>query len=268
MLKVAEGAGHMSRCLRVGAIDWSASAEKASLFKPVEIGPDVLDVDRLKKHYRVAASAIFGGREARAVKAVEDISFSAQGSRSSGDRRRIGLRQVDARQGPARARDGDRGPRRVRSRRDPEPADRTAPDKDDLRHPDDLPESVRHAEPELFGRVPDHSHAGAVPHRRQRRRAARDHARPSRSGEAAARLRAPQPAAIVGRAEAAHRRRPRLRRAPARDHRRRADVGARRLGSGGDQRSPDESPARIEDDHGLHQPRSLGGALSRRPDRS
>ncbi len=78
MLKVAEGAGHMSRCLRVGAIDWSASAAKASLFRPVEIGPDVLDVTRLKKHYRVAASAIFGGREARAVKAVEDVSFSAR----------------------------------------------------------------------------------------------------------------------------------------------------------------------------------------------
>ncbi len=68
----------MSRCLRVEAIDWSAPAQKANLFKPVEIGPDVLEVDKLKKHYRVAASAIFGGGETRAVKAVEDVSFSAR----------------------------------------------------------------------------------------------------------------------------------------------------------------------------------------------
>ena len=46
------------------------------------------------------------------------------GSRGAGDRRRIGLRQVDARQGAARARDGDRGPRGVRPRGDPEPPGR------------------------------------------------------------------------------------------------------------------------------------------------
>src|SRR5271165_1358229 len=66
MRAVADGVGHMSRCLRVEAIDWSAPAQKANLFKPVEIGPDVLEVDKLKKHYRVAASAIFGGGETRA----------------------------------------------------------------------------------------------------------------------------------------------------------------------------------------------------------
>ena len=38
----------------------------------------MLEVDRLKKHYRVAASALFGGKEARTVKAVEDISFEAR----------------------------------------------------------------------------------------------------------------------------------------------------------------------------------------------
>ncbi len=42
------------------------------------IGPQVLEVDRLKKHYRVAASAIFGKGEARTVKAVEDVSFAAR----------------------------------------------------------------------------------------------------------------------------------------------------------------------------------------------
>ena len=38
----------------------------------------MLEVDRLKKHYRVAASALFGGGEARTVKAVEDVSFAAR----------------------------------------------------------------------------------------------------------------------------------------------------------------------------------------------
>ena len=38
----------------------------------------MLAVERLKKHYRVAASALFGSREGRAVKAVEDISFEAR----------------------------------------------------------------------------------------------------------------------------------------------------------------------------------------------
>ena len=78
MLPVAGSKSHRSRCLRIEAIDWSASARKPALFKPVAIGPDVLEVDRLKKHYRVAASAIFGGREGRAVKAVEDVSFAAR----------------------------------------------------------------------------------------------------------------------------------------------------------------------------------------------
>ena len=40
----------------------------------------MLEVDRRKKHYRVAASALFGGGEARTVKAVEDISFDARES--------------------------------------------------------------------------------------------------------------------------------------------------------------------------------------------
>ena len=38
----------------------------------------MLEVDRLRKHYRVAASALFSGGEVRAVKAVEDVSFLAR----------------------------------------------------------------------------------------------------------------------------------------------------------------------------------------------
>ncbi|MBV9287126.1 MAG: ABC transporter ATP-binding protein, partial [Hyphomicrobiales bacterium] len=78
MRAVAGSEGHWSRCLRIEAIDWTAAARRGGLFKPVAIGPEVLEVDRLRKHYRVAASALFGGREARAVKAVEDVSFAAR----------------------------------------------------------------------------------------------------------------------------------------------------------------------------------------------
>jgi peptide/nickel transport system ATP-binding protein len=78
MRDVGGAQGHQSRCLRVGTIDWAAAAQKANLFRPVTIGPEVLEIDKLKKHYRVAASAIFGGGETRAVKAVEDISLAAR----------------------------------------------------------------------------------------------------------------------------------------------------------------------------------------------
>ena len=70
-------AGHASRCLRVDAIDWNKPSEANAQTEAIKIGGAVLDVDHLKKHYKVAASAIFGGSETRTVKAVEDISFVA-----------------------------------------------------------------------------------------------------------------------------------------------------------------------------------------------
>ncbi len=78
MRDVSGHSGHRSRCIRVEAIDWAASARKGERLDPVRIGARVLEVDRLKKYYRVAASALFGGREARTVKAVEDVSFAAR----------------------------------------------------------------------------------------------------------------------------------------------------------------------------------------------
>jgi peptide/nickel transport system ATP-binding protein len=78
MREVAGASGHQSRCLRIEAIDWAQSARPATRLEPVTIGAPVLDVERLKKHYRVAASALFRQREGRAVKAVEDISFQAR----------------------------------------------------------------------------------------------------------------------------------------------------------------------------------------------
>ena len=78
MHDVSGASGHQSRCLRVEAIDWAALSRPAARLEPVAIGPTVLEVERLKKHYRVAASALFGKRESRAVKAVEDISLVAR----------------------------------------------------------------------------------------------------------------------------------------------------------------------------------------------
>jgi peptide/nickel transport system ATP-binding protein len=69
--------GHESRCLRIEEIDWAAKRRAVVATEPIAIGPTVLEVDRLKKHYHVAASQLFGARERRTVKAVEDLSFSA-----------------------------------------------------------------------------------------------------------------------------------------------------------------------------------------------
>ena len=78
-MREVDGAhGHESRCLRIEAIDWARASRPAARLEPVSIGAPVLDVTRLKKHYRVAASALFGKGEGRAVKAVEDISFEAR----------------------------------------------------------------------------------------------------------------------------------------------------------------------------------------------
>src|SRR5208337_1491819 len=47
MRDVAGASGHHSRCLRVESIDWSAAAGKADRLAPVQIGPEVIEVDRL-----------------------------------------------------------------------------------------------------------------------------------------------------------------------------------------------------------------------------
>ena len=69
--------GHASRCARVAEIEWDNPAAASVQSEVIAIGGAVLDVDHLKKHYKVAASPLFGGGEQRSVKAVEDISFVA-----------------------------------------------------------------------------------------------------------------------------------------------------------------------------------------------
>ena len=87
------------------------------------------------------------------------------------------------------------------------------------------------------------------------------------TGQAAARLLLPPAAPAVGRPEAAGRHRPRLRRQPEGGDRRRAGLGARRLGAGGGHPAADGDPAREPHDAAVHQPRPVAGALSRRPRR-
>jgi peptide/nickel transport system ATP-binding protein len=69
--------GHSSRCLRVGAIDWDKPSAASATGEAIPIGGAVLAVDGLIKHYKVAASQLFGGSEGRTVKAVEGVSFVA-----------------------------------------------------------------------------------------------------------------------------------------------------------------------------------------------
>ncbi|RWB36175.1 MAG: ABC transporter ATP-binding protein, partial [Mesorhizobium sp.] len=78
MIAVDGHEGHFSRCVRFNEIDWEAlppGAKKVN--ERVELGAPVLKVDRLKKYYHLAANVIFGGRETRTVKAIEEITFEA-----------------------------------------------------------------------------------------------------------------------------------------------------------------------------------------------
>ena len=80
MMPVPGDERHASRCLRIGEIDWNAPAAGRKSHAAVTIGEAVLSIDHLQKHYKVAASEIFGKGERRTVKANEDISLVAHAS--------------------------------------------------------------------------------------------------------------------------------------------------------------------------------------------
>lgn len=81
MIAVEGHENHFSRCVRFNEIDWAALPEGAKKKnEPVKPGAPVLKIDDLRKYYRVAANAIFGGGEGRVVKANESISFEARES--------------------------------------------------------------------------------------------------------------------------------------------------------------------------------------------
>ncbi len=81
MLPVAGHSNHYSRCVRFKEIDWLALPEGAAkATEPVKTGAPMLQIDDLRKYYRVAANEIFAGSENRVVKANETISFEARES--------------------------------------------------------------------------------------------------------------------------------------------------------------------------------------------
>ncbi|MBE7185780.1 MAG: ABC transporter ATP-binding protein [Methylobacterium mesophilicum] len=81
MIEVEGHAGHFSRCVRFNEIDWASLPKGADKrHEPVKPGAPVLKIDNLKKYYTVSGNEIFGGAEARVVKANESISFEARES--------------------------------------------------------------------------------------------------------------------------------------------------------------------------------------------
>ncbi|HPE62221.1 MAG TPA: ABC transporter ATP-binding protein [Thiolinea sp.] len=78
MQPVPGEADHRSRCLRIAEIDWQAEPVRPVVDEPVTPGRVVLAVHDLKKYYRVVANEVFGGQDARVVKANESISFNAR----------------------------------------------------------------------------------------------------------------------------------------------------------------------------------------------
>ncbi len=69
---------HMTRCARIGVIDWDAPLKDAVTHEEVKAGATVLKIDGLRKHYEVSGNAIFGGGDSRTVKANESISLEAR----------------------------------------------------------------------------------------------------------------------------------------------------------------------------------------------
>ena len=234
---------------------------------PIEIGEPVLEVDRSEETLSGRRDPVFGG--ARGPHGQGGRGHLVRRPRSGGrrDRRRIRLRQIDARQGAARAGDGERRHRRrstiapSRARRSTGATRKTIASVQMIfQNPFDT------LNPSYTVGSQIHAHAGALRRRRRRSAERRDTMLnlldlvklPRAFAERAPRqLSGGQKQRIgVARAFAGQ---------PRADHRRRADVGARRLGAGGDQRTADEPAARVEDDDGVHQPRPFGRALSRRP---
>jgi peptide/nickel transport system ATP-binding protein len=73
--------GHLSRCRRIAAIDWSIGPKAAESGQAAELGPVVLRVENLKKYYEIHDSslmALIRGERVRTVKANEKLDFDAR----------------------------------------------------------------------------------------------------------------------------------------------------------------------------------------------
>jgi peptide/nickel transport system ATP-binding protein len=73
--------GHLSRCRRIAAIDWSIGPKAAESGQAAELGPVVLRVENLKKYYEIhdrSLMALIRGERVRTVKANEKLDFDAR----------------------------------------------------------------------------------------------------------------------------------------------------------------------------------------------
>ncbi|NRA98238.1 MAG: ABC transporter ATP-binding protein [Rhodobacteraceae bacterium] len=80
MVEVPHGDRHGTRCLKWEEIDWDAPLVVDQTHEKKEPGDVVLKMEDLKKYYEVNANALFGGGDAKVVKANETLSFEARES--------------------------------------------------------------------------------------------------------------------------------------------------------------------------------------------
>ena len=77
MVAIDGTAGHWSRCIRVGEIDWDAPPDIAAAARePVAPGAPVLKFENVRKYYQEGGSLL--AHESRLVKANETVSFDAR----------------------------------------------------------------------------------------------------------------------------------------------------------------------------------------------
>ncbi|MBL3608557.1 ABC transporter ATP-binding protein [Rhodovulum sulfidophilum] len=70
--------GHETRCLRFEEIDWQSRATRPANAPQGEVGPPVLTVTDLRKHYEVSSGGLFGPRRRALLRANESVSFEAR----------------------------------------------------------------------------------------------------------------------------------------------------------------------------------------------
>ncbi|TGG79060.1 MAG: ABC transporter ATP-binding protein [Aphanocapsa feldmannii 288cV] len=76
MLPVSDGGTHMSRCVRIEAIDWDEQPKPGKIHHAVKRGEPVVRINDLKKYYQTSGTA-FGGSGASTVRANQSISLQA-----------------------------------------------------------------------------------------------------------------------------------------------------------------------------------------------